>query len=321
MSQRLPSDTPFIETGLPRTFLLPGEAKFSREPHIISTLLGSCVAVCLHDREKQFGGMNHYMLDVFRPTTRFTDGKFGDRAIAGLLRVAEHSGVRPGALVASVYGGAAVVGPAMPSQAEEAGGIGHANIAVAHALLRKAGIPIVAENTGGQLGRKIHMNTATNEIVVEQINRRDIEDRAAAPRGGRTKVLIVDDSSTVRYLIRGVIESAPDLEVAGEAADPYEARELILATDPGVLCLDIIMPRMDGHTFLKRIMRYKPIPTVVVSTVAQRGSTMRSNVLAAGAVAVIDKNELELYKDPQRAAKILLPCLRRAAGTRVIRRD
>ena len=75
------------------------------------------------------------------------------------------------------------------------------------------------------------------------------------------------------------------------------------------------MPRMDGHTFLKKIMEYKPIPTVICSTIAREGSAMRDNVMKAGAVDVVDKNELEIYKGPEVIHQVLLPKLRKAATT------
>ena len=90
------------------------------------------------------------------------------------------------------------------------------------------------------------------------------------------------------------------MEVCGEAENPYEAREQVLQLDPDVLCLDIIMPRMDGLTFLRKIMQYKPIPTVIVSTIAKQGSAMRRKVLDAGAVDVVDKEELNFISRSRR---------------------
>jgi two-component system chemotaxis response regulator CheB len=88
---------------------------------------------------------------------------------------------------------------------------------------------------------------------------------------------------------------------------------MILDLDPDVLCLDIIMPRMDGLSFLKKIMRYKPVPTIIVSTIAKKGSEMRIKVLEAGAVDVVDKEDLDLYQRKEAVAETLLPLLRKAA--------
>ena len=89
----------------------------------------------------------------------------------------------------------------------------------------------------------------------------------AMPR--KIKVLIVDDSAIVRNILSEAIAAEPDMEVVGTAPDPYVARDKILALNPDVLTLDIEMPRMDGITFLKRLMHHHPIPTIIISSLGQ----------------------------------------------------
>ncbi len=308
-----------------KVFLLPGEYAFEREETDVSTLLGSCVAVCLHDIHKRWGGMNHYMLP-YKKEGGLSPSKYGDFAIQTLVKLALKAGSQPGSLVASIYGGGQVIGHLSAVQSLEGGQqVGTRNIAVAREQLGKMGIRIMREEVGEQKGRKIAMNTATNEIQVRPINpmaaNQERAQRISKFQQRKIGVLIIDDSSTVRAVLRQGIERSQDMEVLGEAADPYQARELILELDPDVLCLDIIMPKMDGHTFLQKIMRYKPIPTVIVSTIAQRGSVMRQKVMDSGAVDVIDKEELTLYKGPQVIEQVLLPKLRAAAKTTVVKRD
>jgi chemotaxis receptor (MCP) glutamine deamidase CheD/CheY-like chemotaxis protein len=304
-----------------RVFLLPGEFAFSREPVRIGTLLGSCVALCLYDAKHQWGGMNHYMLPS-QSAGRLEPGKYGDYAIPMLVKLATQSGSKREDLVASLYGGGQVVGH-LASIAEGDSGfdVGQRNISVARECLQELGIRIKRSEVGGKTGRKIHFDTATNEIEVRGVNALGENAARSQRRTGsgkrKIRVLIVDDSATVRSVLRHGIERAPDIEVVAEAAHAYEARERILECDPDVLCLDIIMPRLDGHSFLKRIMQYKPIPTVIVSTIAKRGSAMRQKVIDAGAVDVIDKEELEIYKGPEVIERVLLPKLRKAAGTTV----
>lgn len=307
-----------------RVFLLPGEFAFSREPAQMSTLLGSCVALCLHDAKRCWGGMNHFMLP-YQGAGRLAPGKYGDYAIPTLVKLAAQSGSKREDLVASLYGGGQVVGHLGSITGNESSfDVGLRNIAVARECLRELNIRIKRSEVGGKTGRKIHFDTATNQIQVRGINplAENTERAQRRTRFGQRKirVLIVDDSATVRSILRHGIAQAPDMEVAGEAAHAYEARELLLECDPDVICLDIIMPRLDGHAFLKRIMQYKPIPTVIVSTIAKRGSAMRQNVLDAGAVDVIDKEELEIYKGPQIIERVLLPKLRNAANTVVRKR-
>lgn len=102
-------------------------------------------------------------------------------------------------------------------------------------------------------------------------------------------VLIVDDSATMRHLLRARIERDPRLRVVGEASDPYEAREKIKSLNPEVLTLDVEMPRMNGLDFLEKLMRLRPMPVVMVSTETHRGSVAAIEALALGAVECIGK--------------------------------
>ncbi len=104
-----------------------------------------------------------------------------------------------------------------------------------------------------------------------------------------TRVLIVDDSAVVRKLIGDALRKEPGIEVIGGAADPYIARDLILQFKPDVITLDIEMPRMDGLTFLKKLMAHHPLPVIVVSSVTQSGSVASVEALRTGALDVIAK--------------------------------
>src|SRR6266700_2608755 len=88
----------------------------------------------------------------------------------------------------------------------------------------------------------------------------------------KIRVLIVDDSAIVRKMLAEALASEPDLEVVGTAPDPYVARDKILSLNPDVITLDIEMPRMDGLTFLKKLMRFHPLPVIVISSLGQTSS-------------------------------------------------
>ena len=103
------------------------------------------------------------------------------------------------------------------------------------------------------------------------------------------KVLVVDDSAIVRKIFREYLSRESDIEVVGTAPDPYVARDKIIQLKPDVITLDIEMPRMDGITFLKKLMRYYPIPTIIVSSLTREGSKMAMEALACGALEVISK--------------------------------
>jgi two-component system, chemotaxis family, protein-glutamate methylesterase/glutaminase len=107
--------------------------------------------------------------------------------------------------------------------------------------------------------------------------------------GRKTRVLIVDDSAIVRKILSDSLAGEPDLEVVGTAPDPYIARDKILALAPDVLTLDIEMPRMDGLTFLKKLMHFHPMPVVVISSLAQPSCRIAVQALENGAVEVMAK--------------------------------
>jgi len=106
---------------------------------------------------------------------------------------------------------------------------------------------------------------------------------------GRIKVLIVDDSAIVRKVLTDALSGERDIEVVGTAPDPYVARDKILSLNPDVLTLDIEMPRMDGVTFLKKLMHYRPMPVIVISSLGIASSRTALQALEAGAIDVLAK--------------------------------
>lgn len=103
------------------------------------------------------------------------------------------------------------------------------------------------------------------------------------------RVLIVDDSAVVRKVLTEELQREQGIEVIGSAPDPYVARDKIVRLEPDVITLDIEMPRMDGLTFLKKLMKHYPLPVIVVSSLTQKGGSMAMEALAFGALEVISK--------------------------------
>jgi two-component system chemotaxis response regulator CheB len=106
---------------------------------------------------------------------------------------------------------------------------------------------------------------------------------------GPIKVLVVDDSATVRRVLTEALAKEPGMQVVGTAPDPYVAREMIVSLKPDVLTLDVEMPRMDGLSFLAKIMQHHPLPVVVISSLTPRGSDEAMRALELGAVEVLCK--------------------------------
>jgi len=109
------------------------------------------------------------------------------------------------------------------------------------------------------------------------------------PSDRKTRVLVVDDSAIVRKILTDALSGQSDLEVVGTAPDPYIARDKILSLHPDVLTLDIEMPRMDGLTFLKKLMHFRPMPVIVISSLAQSSCKTAMEALSLGAVEVLAK--------------------------------
>jgi two-component system chemotaxis response regulator CheB len=110
----------------------------------------------------------------------------------------------------------------------------------------------------------------------------------------RIRVLIVDDSALVRSLLTDILRSDPGIEVVGAAGDAHVAREKIKQLNPDVLTLDVEMPKMDGITFLKNLMRLRPMPVVMVSSLTERGADVTLDALAIGAVDYLSKPKIDL---------------------------
>lgn len=135
----------------------------------------------------------------------------------------------------------------------------------------------------------------------------------------KIRVLIVDDSASVRQSLREVIESDPDLEVIGAAPDPYAAAELMRKLAPDVITLDIEMPRMDGLTFLQKLMSQHPIPVVICSTLTEKGSASALEAMELGAVGLITKPKLGSREFFEESKIHICDSVKSAAMSRVTR--
>ena len=115
-----------------------------------------------------------------------------------------------------------------------------------------------------------------------------------AKSNAKTKVLIVDDSALVRQMLTEMISQDPQLEVVGVAQDPFIAREKIKKLNPDVITLDVEMPRMDGVSFLRNLMRLHPMPVVMVSTLTEQGAQVTLEALELGAVDFVTKPKIDI---------------------------
>ena len=133
------------------------------------------------------------------------------------------------------------------------------------------------------------------------------------------KVMIVDDSAVVRQVVRQTLETDPGIKVLGAASDPLFALEHMKREWPDVIVLDIEMPRMDGLTFLKKIMAEHPTPVVICSSLAEKGAEASMNALAAGAVTIITKPKMGLKQFLEDSSADVLGAVKAAARANVRR--
>ncbi|MBI5969878.1 MAG: chemotaxis response regulator protein-glutamate methylesterase [Deltaproteobacteria bacterium] len=133
----------------------------------------------------------------------------------------------------------------------------------------------------------------------------------------KIKVLIVDDSAVVRQTLGRILTSDPDIEIMAVAADPFIAAEKIAEEVPDVITLDIEMPRMDGLTFLQKLMTQHPIPVVVVSSLSVEGSETAMRAMEYGAVEIISKPQIGIRQFIEEAKVLLCDAVKAAAGARL----
>lgn len=133
----------------------------------------------------------------------------------------------------------------------------------------------------------------------------------------KIKVLIVDDSALVRQMLTEILNSAADIEVIGVAHDPLMAREKIKALNPDVLTLDVEMPRMDGLTFLSNLMRLRPMPVVMVSTLTEKGADITLEALELGAVDFVSKPKTDLAHTLEDYSQEIIEKIRIASQAKV----
>ncbi|MBI5910496.1 MAG: chemotaxis response regulator protein-glutamate methylesterase [Betaproteobacteria bacterium] len=129
-------------------------------------------------------------------------------------------------------------------------------------------------------------------------------------------VVVVDDSALIRKLLSEIINSQPDMQAVGAAPDPLVAREMIRSFNPDVLTLDVEMPKMDGLEFLERLMRLRPMPVVMVSSLTEKGSDATLRALELGAIDYVSKPKIDIAHGIQEYATEIALKIRTAAAAR-----
>ena len=177
---------------------------------------------------------------------------------------------------------AKIIGGAAAGESESQRCAGVENTEIARRLLKKFGIPIVAEDVGGLVGRRVEFFTSNGTIRFKRNEPQPAQKK-------EIKVLIIDDSAPMRSIIRKMLEGDPAIRVVGEAEDPIEASRLREKVRPDVLTLDLHMPRQDGVTYLREYMRKEPLPAIVLSDYSLKDTGPVMDALEAGAFDYVKK--------------------------------
>ncbi|CAO5674689.1 MAG: Protein-glutamate methylesterase/protein-glutamine glutaminase [Holosporales bacterium] len=133
----------------------------------------------------------------------------------------------------------------------------------------------------------------------------------------KVRVLVVDDSSYIRHIVSQIINESDDLEVVGDAVDPFDAREKIKILNPDVITLDVEMPKMNGIDFLEKLMRLRPMPVVMLSTLTDKGADVTIKALELGAVDYIKKPTKDFNEHLQAFKKEVVEKVRMAASAKI----
>ena len=266
--------------------------------------------------------MLHFVFPSGKNISPTDGGRYGNTALPLITQSLFAIDAEPGNYEAHLFGGAT------PLQTRESGDtvrIGARNIEQAREFLEQMRIPIVEEKTGNSRGYRIYFDTSQGFVKTEEIMR-SVDREAQLKQDlstGKTlnkRVLVVDDSPLVCKLLSTAINEIPGYEVCGQAANAFEARDLLVSLKPDLMTLDIIMPKLDGISFLKKVMQHFPMPVIICSTIAKEGSAIRKDAFDVGAVEVIDKDSLELYKGLDKVKKVIEVQFKSALARYAVRR-
>lgn len=280
---------------LKTVFIKSGECYYGGG-EMVHTTLGSCVAVCVFDRRRGIGGMIHFRLPVRPPGQVNGDNlDFGDLAVLQLLRRFKQDGSHPRDLDVSILGGL-LTDPASHGANSKADDIARENVIVADKILADLGLRAAKRLVNRRAkSLQIRMNSSTGNIDV-QLDRKRTSDVARAPNSP-VRVLVVDDSKTVRALLKQILGKNPKIEVVGEAADAFEAEALRSKLSPDVMTLDLHMPKKDGVTYLRELMASHPMPVILVSDLSSKNAGPVMQALELGAFDYLHKHPPDEFEE------------------------
>mgnify|MGYP000294105241 CR=1 FL=1 len=233
---------------------------------VIAILLKSSVSVLVFDRVLEIGGAAHFCFPIRSASSdqsQYAPLHFGDEAIRLLLKEFKLRGSAPLNLIAKIIGGAGSE-------------VGLSNVESARKTLTKFGIKIDQESVGGDFAKKVEFDLSTGEVRCKSLPKEKLN------FSSKIKVLIVDDSKSIRMILKSIFASDPRFEVVGEANHPLEAEVLRKKTKPDIMTLDIQMPHQDGVSYLRSITPLQfPVLIITDFEISQGGPVLEAMELGA----------------------------------------
>ena len=278
-----------------KKFLFPGEYAITGENMSLSTVLGSCVSCCIKNSKNRQSAITH----TVHPNQPDPPTKpIGFYADAGLRHVIEEmfkADSNPANYNVQVFGGSNSF-----KNIDIQFRMGRKNLESTYSVLDEYGLAITHRQVGGVSGMKITFDTFLNHVHVE------MGQALIEKPNSNIRLLIVDDSPSMRKIFAKILDGVPELEICGEASNAHEARDMIVRLSPDVVFLDILMPGIDGMSLLQKVMIYKPLPIILISSEFEKNPALKAEAFAKGAVGAINKSSISIAGGLEQSRALLM---------------
>jgi CheY-like chemotaxis protein/chemotaxis receptor (MCP) glutamine deamidase CheD len=269
---------------------MPGDVFVGDAQYRVRTLLGSCVSITLWH---PVAHRRHVALPAARPRPAppaiDKPGMYGADAMQLLVDGLAQHGVPLMQCQGKIFGGGA-----MFPRNSKVRDIGMQNGDLRARCCANTAYTLVSESLFGEGHRQLIFTIRSGEVLSRQVPPEPGWGGKEKDGMSGIKVMIVDDSAVVRQVLSGLLNAAPGITVTHAVANPLLAMERMKVQWPDVIVLDVEMPKMDGITFLRKLMAERPTPVVICSTLTEKGAQTSVEALTAGAVAIITKPRLDL---------------------------
>lgn len=255
-----------------------GELYLSNEPLTVRTITGSCVVLTLYCKKNEIGGIIHIALPKMQKLNADNPLRYADYAVPKMIKLMmENCNNNVAALETKLVGGA--------------GSIGLQNVLEIKKILCEFNIKIKSEDIGGDKGREVRFLPHTGKLEIKTFDTKVLDVKSLETR--KIKVLIVDDSKTIRSLLKRILESSQEFEVIGTAENADDAQKIVESNRPDVISLDLYMPGKTGLEWLESLLPRFKIPVIMISSLDYKEGNEIFRALELGAIDYIKKPSMQ----------------------------